>query len=254
MKDIIYKQKGIPQRRQILYYNGIKMEDFNNLRYYNIKSNSVIQLITSSFDKSKSFNDNFKLNDNAPPNQLFKRNNSSLLSLSGSKDEKSICIFIKPLNLSQISINTSPSTNIENIKKIIKEKLGIPVEKQNLMYSLKTLEDNKSLNEYNIVNASILHLLPKIENLKDADKIIFIKTVDGKTFKFKLGALDTIKDIKNKISKEKGIPIESQRIIFNGKILEDNKSLKQYNINHESILHLVPKLKDLSSSQSNNKN
>ena len=86
------------------------------------------------------------------------------------------------------------------------------------------------------------------------DKIIFIKTVDGKTFKFKLGALDTIKDIKNKISKEKGIPIESQRIIFNGKILEDNKSLKQYNINHESILHLVPKLKDLSSSQSNNKN
>ena len=87
--------------------------------------------------------------------------------MSGSKDEKSICIFIKPLNLSQISINTSPSTNIENIKKIIKEKLGIPVEKQNLMYSLKTLEDNKSLNEYNIVNASILHLLPKIENLKD---------------------------------------------------------------------------------------
>ena len=51
MKDIIYKQKGIPQSRQILYYNGIKMEDFNNLRYYNIKSNSVIQLITSSFDK-----------------------------------------------------------------------------------------------------------------------------------------------------------------------------------------------------------
>ena len=227
IKDIIYTQKGIPQSCQILYYNGIRMEENYTLNYYKIKSNSIIQLKISSFDKSKSFIE--------------------------TKEEKSICIFIKPLNLSQISINVKPSTKIEDIKKIAKEKLGIPVEKQNLLYELKTLENQKSLREYNILNNSILHLLTKKENINKENKKIYIRTLDGKYFFINISPLNTIKDIKNKINGSKGIPVEEQKLFFQGKVLEDIKTIEQYNILPESTLHLTIKSETLKNNQTNNK-
>ena len=167
IKDIIYKQKGIPQRNLILCYNGKKLEDHNTLQYYNIKKDSIIQLIISSFDKSKTFIEKSKLNENDFINQLLERNNSSLSFKS--KDEKGINIIIKTLT-SQINFIVKPYTNIINIKKTLQEKLGVPVEKQTLLYRSIELEDNKSISEYNIINDSILSLLPKKENLNKKKK------------------------------------------------------------------------------------
>ena len=129
-------------------------------------------------------------------------------------------IFVEILNGKLIKIEVEPSDTIENIKDKVQCKEGIPPEDQNYVFADKKLEDEKTLEDYNIQEESKLYLV-----LMRGCRLppIYIN-YEGKKTEMRICICHGVKFLKEQIEKQFKIKPEFQVLRLNGEILEDENS------------------------------
>uniref|UniRef100_A0A914H7U0 Ubiquitin-like domain-containing protein n=1 Tax=Globodera rostochiensis TaxID=31243 RepID=A0A914H7U0_GLORO len=156
----------------------------------------------------------------------------SILALIAGTD--GMQIFVKSLAGKMISLEVDSIESVDNVKKMIQQTEGIPIDQQRLFVQL---EDGRRLRDYNIQNGSTLGMV----TLPPNDEIqILVKTINNRMIRMIVNISDTVVNVMKQIYALEGIQPAQQRLLFRGVQLSEQLTLADYNIQQNwSILFLV---------------
>jgi ubiquitin C len=191
-------------------------------------------------------------------------------------EKTQVCVRMSGKN---ITLEVQGSDTVGAVKEKIRDLEGISLEEYRVLFRGKVLEDDKILADCNIVWEATLDVIGMNEKMQIFVKTLNGKTITVdveksntvEEFKQKIESREgippdqqrlifcgldlknsitlevegsyTIENVKQKIQDKEGIPPDQQRLIFAGKLLEDGRTLADYNIQRKYLLYLVLRLR-----------
>ena len=195
LKAMVYKNEGIHPYAQRLLFSGKQLEDGRRLADYSIQAYHTFFLV---------------------------------LRLRG------MSIFVKtPVRIFCFPVNSTGTIRNEVMAKI-DQMQGLSITKSCLIYSGVQLQDDKTLEHYNITEEDILYLVPCL-CVQLQTKVIRLLNIHYN---------DTIAVVKAQIQKNEEIPPKSQWLTLDNELMSDDKSLYHYTLDLGAtlILHESPPL------------
>ena len=146
--------------------------------------------------------------------------------------------------------NVKPTERIKDIKMMLCEGEGIPIEAQRIFYAGRQLQNERSLAEQGIKHNDILLCILRLNHYsrrkiewQSPTTTLIIKTLTRLSIELRdVKLTDTVMDIKIRIQKRMRIYHGIQKIIYKGKQLQDDKTLDEEGVNENETLRLVIKV------------
>ena len=152
-------------------------------------------------------------------------------------------IFVRMPTGKITALDVESSDSVEAVKDKLRDREGIPADRQRLSCAGKQLENDRTLSDCNVsAEATVylaLYLRGGVREPRDGEYTVFVKSLTGQQWEFRVTAADLIEQLKVDIAEATGSAAVDIRLIFAGKRLEDGRSLGDYNIANESTLHMV---------------
>ncbi|XBI15074.1 hypothetical protein VPH35_057567 [Triticum aestivum] len=205
--DTIYIVKAKIQDQQGITFNGEQLDDGHTLADYRVCDGSTLGL---------------------RPHPLH---------------EKMKIQVVETLTGRAMNLAVTSSDTVNNVKTKIHEWHGFPKDQQCLIFANKQLDDEGgTLADLNIRNNTTLSsrkggFCPGCRCPKGRMNI-YVKTLRGKLYNLEVDSADTIYNVKEKIWAKEGIPLDLQRLIFENKLMKDDRTLATYNIQMYEVLYL----------------
>ena len=266
LKYKVLMRESIPTDRQLLTYAEEQLKDNYRLVDYNIQNESTLSLeilglmrifirllsgetITLRVDNSDTIKTVRKMIENKVGLLSLQQtlmfadkplDNGQKLSDYNIQNDSTLdfvlsgCLYIQTFSGKEIKVSVVSSDTVANIKASIENKEGIPIDHQILIYNGKQLKNSCIIFDCGIYMEDTVFFVLKCRDIQ-----IFVKTITGKVTTLTVNGLDTIISVKRKIEFEEGTLCNQQLLLFDGKQLEDECTLSDYNIQNDSTLDFV---------------
>uniref|UniRef100_A0A4W5NCX3 ISG15 ubiquitin like modifier n=1 Tax=Hucho hucho TaxID=62062 RepID=A0A4W5NCX3_9TELE len=114
-------------------------------------------------------------------------------------------------------------------------KTNLSVNENNISLS----DDSKTLSDYGLHSGSkVMVLITEPAHIQ-----VFLKNEKGQTHTYDVVPGETVTQFKAKVQNKEGVPANQQRLIHEGRQLEDGQKLEYYDIRNQSTIHLTLRLR-----------
>ena len=266
VKCKIQEKRGIPPRHQNIILAGKILKDWRTVGDYNIQRESMVFLSLSLGDHlellvkimfSKSITLAVGINNTVESvkHQLGEREGippeKQQLIFAGKQledvrtlweyniqnhdivhlDYPMEIVVCVTLTGQRLTLDVMASDTVRKLKMKIQERINIPPPQQRLLFAGQPLDSWKTLSDYNFQKEDNLNLVVCIKTGLQ----IFVKTLRCETIALDVAPINTIEDVKDiMVHNNQGIQTES--LIFAGKLLKNWKKLQDYGIQNATTL------------------
>ena len=150
---------------------------------------------------------------------------------------------ITMLNGEWKSLVVQPGATVGSLKALISQQFGVATHRQRLSYNngqrLSLDDDSTPLSSYGLESGSQVCMVVT----EPVPIQVFLKNEKGMTSPYEIAPGETVQELKRKVHSKEGVPVDQQRLIHEGKQMDDGRKLDDYNVRSGSTIHLTLRLR-----------
>jgi len=145
-------------------------------------------------------------------------------------------IFIDKLDGTKISLFVDPFDQVGRLKEMVEEEEGIGLEEQKLMINGEELRDDMRLIDCDVYDEAHITLMVGGRG----ELVVSVRIVGGGSkMEYEMNGSDSVLHLKEKIERNCKVETARLRLILNGTEMEDTQILEEFDIQPDSVVHLV---------------